>query len=111
MSITNILREYEKALEEVSKLEKRMIEVGLPFVDDKIAPLVQRLNKQEQELNALRGFANYILRETDFTIKEHGYKPLEQIDPDNTKIDIHVFVSELQKAKQTVRQSHEEQAS
>jgi len=59
------------------------------------------------ELETLRQFAQYIVNEAENTIKERGYKPLEQIDPDNTKMDMHVFVSKLQKIKQELKSQKE----
>jgi hypothetical protein len=56
-----------------------------------------------EELGALQDFAQYILRETDNTIEERGFKPLEDIDPKNTKMHIHVFVERLQKVKHILK--------
>jgi hypothetical protein len=56
-----------------------------------------------EELTALQDFAEYILRETENTIAERGFKPLEEIDSNNTKMHIHVFVERLQKAKNILK--------
>ena len=64
--------------------------------------LLDVAREQQKTIEALEAFAEYIMRETDNIIEELGYKSLEAMNRETTRMDIRVFVSELQNAKKLI---------